>query len=111
MARLRGDRLKAARERLEFSQEEAAHEIGIKQQNYGRYENEQVDPSTDMLVKIATGLKVSTDYLLGLSDENGDSPEEQQLSPLRRKLLWALDKGHIVEALEIITAISKGEEN
>lgn len=106
---LSGDRMKAARERIGMTQEDLAARIGKAQTHIWRYEAGKVNPSSEVLARIAEELEVSSDYLLGLVDEPHQNVTEEPLSPMQRRLLWALNKGLIPEALEAFTSITKGE--
>ena len=52
-----------------MSQVELARRLGVSKQSVSNWENDNIQPSVDMLVKIARCLNTSTDYLLGLSPE------------------------------------------
>ncbi len=53
-----------------ISQVELAKRLGVSKQSVSNWENDNIQPSVDMLVKISQSLSVSTDDLLGLSKEN-----------------------------------------
>lgn len=61
-------RLKELRQENSYSQYEIADMIGIAQVTYSHYELCRRSVSIQNLVKIAQIYNVSTDYLLGLSD-------------------------------------------
>ena len=52
-----------------LSQKAVASEFGITEIGYQNYERGRRNPSFGMLPRLARFFKVSTDYLLGLSDE------------------------------------------
>lgn len=52
-----------------LSQVELAKKIGVTKQCVSNWENDNVMPSIDMLVKIANLFKVSTDRILGLDEK------------------------------------------
>lgn len=58
-------RLREERKNCGFTQAQMAELLGIRQPSYIRYENGTGEPSLETLVKIATILDVSVDYLLG----------------------------------------------
>ena len=60
-------RLKELRERTSLTQKQAAKRIGISDKALSSDEGEVRQPHLEILVKLATLYKVSTDYLLGLS--------------------------------------------
>lgn len=60
--------LKRFRKEFKLTQDDVAKVLGISKQAYGRYEKD-VSPSAQSIKKIAVDFKVSTDYLLGLTDK------------------------------------------
>lgn len=80
-------RLKELREERELTQKELAQSIGVAQSNVSRWEKDEMEPSAEIVVKLADFFQVSADYLLGRSDDLGApvaprteiSREEQQL--------------------------------
>jgi transcriptional regulator with XRE-family HTH domain len=63
------DRLRDTRELRGYSQRELARICGLGENQIHRYETGKSDPSATHLKLIADKLGVSTDYLLGLSNE------------------------------------------
>ena len=63
------NRLKFLREEKKLLQEELGTIIGVSGRAIGNYENETRDMSTDILKKLSDFFNVSTDYLLGISDD------------------------------------------
>ena len=61
-------RLKDLREDADLKQKEIADYLHIKQNTYSQYENGQRQLPIEVLIKLAKYYKVSTDYILGLSD-------------------------------------------
>ena len=62
------ERIKELRRSLGINQVEFGDKIGVSKQCVSNWENGNIQPSIDMLVRIATTFSVSTDYLLGLND-------------------------------------------
>ncbi len=62
-------RLRDLREDLDLTQKELAEFLHIKQNTYSQYENGQRQLPIDVLIKLAKYYKVSTDYILGLTDK------------------------------------------
>ena len=62
--------LKRFRRELNLSQKDVAETLGIMTQAYSRYETGKYVPRADDIIKLATVYDVSTDYLLGLTDES-----------------------------------------
>lgn len=50
-----------------MSQVTLARRLGVSKQSVSNWENDNIQPSIEMLIKIAETLNTSTDYLLGLS--------------------------------------------
>lgn len=63
-----GDRLRYLRTRMDINQAEAAQRLGMPTATYSSYEN-GVSPKLETLVTLSTFYGVSSDYLLGLSNE------------------------------------------
>ncbi len=66
-----GLRIRAARQDSNETQEQLALAVGVVQQSVAAWESGRNLPNILTLIKIATHLKVSSDYLLGMinSDE------------------------------------------
>lgn len=75
-----------------------------------RYESGTADPSSDVVTRMAKTLAVTTDYLLGLTDDPTGQFEEDELSPMERKLIAAFRRGEIVEAFAIAAELAKAQE-
>ena len=72
-------RIREVRQTRGMSQVELAGLLGVTKQSVSNWENDNIQPSIEMLVKLAQTLAVSTDYLLGLDgrqtlDVSGLSP-------------------------------------
>ena len=63
-----GERIRALRESLNFSQVKFAETFGIGQSSVVRYEKGEASPALELLVKIADYYDVSLDYILGRTD-------------------------------------------
>lgn len=60
-----GKRLKRKRMEFGLTQEQIAEKLNINRVTYQGYESDKHKPDTDMLVKLADELQLSTDYILG----------------------------------------------
>ena len=69
-------RLKSLREDTDTTQQTIAEYLKIKQNTYSQYENEQRQLPIDVLIKLAQYYKVSTDYILNLTDEKTPYPKK-----------------------------------
>lgn len=63
-----GDVIKRLRTSYNFSQVRLAEELNVSKQTVSNWENNNILPSIEMLIKIAQFFSVSTDYLLELDD-------------------------------------------
>lgn len=74
-----GPRLEAARSRAGLNKNQLARELGTSWQHVDNWEKGRVQPSLASVRRLADLLKVSADFLLGLTDEpvtRGASPLE-----------------------------------
>ena len=67
-------RLKDIREDRDLTHREVAEHLHIRQNTFSQYENGQRGLPLDTLVKLAKYFGVSTDYILGLTDEDRPYP-------------------------------------
>ena len=68
-----GDRVRAARERAGMTQEQLSAATGLRQGHISRIEVGEIrDAQGETLARLAQALSVSTDYLLGLTDEDSE---------------------------------------
>ncbi len=63
-----GERIRQLRTARNISQVTLARHLSVTKQSVSNWENDNIQPSVDMLVQIAQYFSVSTDYLLGLDD-------------------------------------------
>lgn len=68
-------RLRSARELRAMSQADLAHAADLQPSAISHFETSTRSPSFDNLRKLADALKVTTDYLIGRSDEPALSSE------------------------------------
>ncbi len=64
-----GDRIRYLRTSLHYSQVDLAEALSVTKQSVSNWENGNILPSIDILVKLSDFFHVSTDYLLGRIDE------------------------------------------
>ena len=70
-----GEQIKSLRMCKGLNQVEMAKIFGVTKQSVSNWENENIMPSIEMLVKIAKFFSVSTDYILGLSEKHALNTE------------------------------------
>lgn len=81
-----GEQIKSLRMCKGLNQVELAKILGVTKQSVSNWENENIMPSIDMLIKIAKFFSVSTDYLLGISENhalNTDGLSELQIAHIQ----------------------------
>lgn len=83
-----GGRLKKLRNSKKITQEELGKKVNVTKVSISGYENGNRSPDTDTLQKIADFFDVSTDYLLGRSDnpELNDSIDQKDKSFFTSKI-------------------------
>ena len=62
------NRLRDVREDADLNQTQVAKFLGMSQTGYSKYETEENDIPTQVLIKLAKFYHTSTDYILGVSD-------------------------------------------
>ena len=62
------ERIKELRLARNMSQVELANLLNVTKQSVSNWENDNIQPSVEMLIKISKVFGVTTDYLLGLDD-------------------------------------------
>lgn len=90
-----GTRIKEQRLHLQLIQSSLAKKLGLSTRMISFYENDERIPPADILIKLSRIFNVTTDYLLGLSDDDSTlknlsriviNKDEEQFIVLLRKL-------------------------
>ena len=63
-----GRYLKELRKKKGLSQQDLANLLNVSKQTVSNWENDNIQPSIEMLVRLSKIFGVTTDYLLGLED-------------------------------------------
>lgn len=71
--------IRILRTNRKMSQVELAKCLGVSKQSVSNWENDNIQPSIEMLIKLSKVFSVSTDYLLGLEEK--ESLDISGLSP------------------------------
>lgn len=66
------NRLKGLRHTSNLTQVDLGKKLGVSKQSISNWENDNILPSIEMLVKIAIFFSVTTDYLLGIDRSQGN---------------------------------------
>ena len=64
------EKIRNLRRDFNISQVELANKLCVTKQCVSNWENDNILPSVEMLIKLAKSFNVSTDYLLGLDSDN-----------------------------------------
>lgn len=75
------------REQLDLTQAELALRISAGQNQIYRYERGDAEPSAEVLAKLAAELLVTSDWLLGLTDDPAPAINETDLQPDELRLI------------------------
>ena len=62
------ERIRKLRLERNLSQVDLAKKLNVTKQSVSNWENDNIQPSIDLLVKLARVFSVSTDYILGLEE-------------------------------------------
>ncbi|GAA0234364.1 helix-turn-helix domain-containing protein [Metaclostridioides mangenotii] len=88
-----GERITRLRKKSNLSQRELADKTNLTEATLSRYENDLREPKGEVIVKIANALDVTTDYLLGRTDEinvkkeNKNTSDEKEIEKIIDELL------------------------
>lgn len=106
---MRGERLQELREGKGYSRDKLAKLLDIGSASIERYENGKQSPSVEVIATIATFFEVSTDYLLGLSDDPRSALKDSNFTSLELRSLSLLrsaspeDQTRILRVIEAMT--------
>ena len=75
-------RIKYLRLARELNQVQLAERLGVKKQSISNWENDNIRPSIEMLIRIADFFHVSTDYLLGRDVQEPAAPQMLDITGL-----------------------------
>lgn len=76
-----GDIIRALRNERNISQEQLGKKIGVTRSMIALYESGERLPSLSALIELSRALGVTTDYLLGVSQEKGTFLDVSGLTP------------------------------
>lgn len=65
-----GEKIRSLRKSYGLSQSELSRRLNVTKQAVSNWENNNILPSIDMLIRIANFFSVSSDYLLGLDNRH-----------------------------------------
>jgi len=100
---MRVDRLQQAMKKSGHNATSLAEMIGRTDRTIRRIISEDGNTSDETVVAIAQALEVSTDYLLGLSDDPTPQMRVDNLTDKERAVLQAMRRDEPMEAIKIIS--------
>lgn len=107
-AEIIGRRIKKKREKEDINQKELAEKVSVSPSAINQFEKGEKKPSTAILRKIALALSVSSDYLLGASDDEDLFISEDVATAFRGfKELSNKDKEIILGHIEYLESKAK----
>jgi transcriptional regulator with XRE-family HTH domain len=100
-----GDRIKEKRLNAGLTQEELAARLGSSQQQIYKYERGVNEPSASVVYELARILNTTSDWLLGLTD-NDERPlrDDRDLTRRERAIISAMRSGTLEELLRVYLA-------
>lgn len=78
--------LKEIRNIKGYTQNYVAEKINIAQNQYGRYESGETQPSIEIIIRLANLYNVSTDYLIGKDTINHDFSIEEKYNGMEKNI-------------------------
>ncbi len=95
MLHILNEKIKKLRLSYNLSQVELANSLGVSKQCISNWENDNVQPSIEMLVKIARFFNVSADYLLDMDEKvliDVQGLSEREIAHIKLLIQDLLDK-------------------
>ena len=94
------DRLHEVRIKRGITQKELARRMKIKAPVLSRYERNESKPSIEVATNLAINLNVSLDYLVGISNWEGEGAFRKKWQRVMK--LTEADKGHVSFYMDIL---------
>lgn len=82
------ERIKELRLSLGINQVEFGKKLNVSKQCVSNWENDNIQPSIDMLIRICNTFSVTADYLLGI--EYSESVDISDLTEEEKKIIFSL---------------------
>lgn len=95
-------KIRDVRKEKGLKQADLAEQIHVSVQTISGYETGYAQPPIDILIKIADVLEVSTDYLLGRSNDIGIVEVQQNLTTEQSQLLELFEKMSLQEKNQLL---------
>lgn len=105
-----GQRLKKLREEKDISREELAQRLGISYWTLSKYETDSRSPDHETIVTIAEHLNVTTDYLLGRTNQRNPQNQNPALNNPALKEIESLSDESLKELENYIRLLKIKDE-
>ena len=103
-----GNRIKEKRLQLKMSQKELAEKIDVSASAVNQYEKGDKVPSSEKIISLAKSLGVSSDYILGVSEEDDIFLDESVTMAFKAfKELGPNDRNNIVSNINFLRENAK----
>lgn len=107
---LQGHRVKKLRDRNGWTQDELGEKIGFTGKQVIRFEKPNNNCKAQVVVALATVLNTTSDYLLGLTDNEEPRLIFEELSAEERTLLIALRRRQPSKSVNAFAVLTEGWE-
>lgn len=87
-----GTQIKKLRTARRLSQVELGKALGVSKQSVSNWENDNILPSVEIIIKLSKFFSCSADYLLELSDENKSCIDTSKLTDVQAAHIQQLVK-------------------
>lgn len=94
-----GLRIAASLQKQGMSQRELARLIGVTEAVMSRYVSGDRDPKPEVLANIATALHTTSDYLLGIENEEFSHPRIRRMIARNASAMTEQEKRELINAL------------
>ena len=99
MNKLFGERLLNLLQKQDMTQKELADKINTTEATLSRYISGNREPKADMLANIATALHTTSDFLLGIEQNDFDFPKVERLLARNSATMTDKQKKALISAL------------
>ena len=94
-----GNRLSAAMQKKGITQRELADKINTTEATLSRYVSGAREPKVEVLANIATALGTTSDYLLGIENDEFSFPKVQRILARNSSSMSKEEKRELIDAL------------
>ncbi len=99
---LRGERVRSLRLSRKLTHQDLAELLDMGVRQVARYESGETEPNGEILARIAQVFNVSTDYLLGTTDDPMPHVQPGVLTDLEWHIISSVRSGDKLEAIKAI---------